>query len=78
MLAELILEPTFSAGRPRVLFENQLPSPSSSGLANYDISADGQRFVMIRKPFPESGASINIVLNWVQELRSSASTDKKH
>ncbi len=74
----MILAPTFSAGRPRVLFENQLPAPSSSGLATYDVSADGQRFVMVRKPFAAGGASINIVLNWAQELRSLAPADKKH
>ncbi len=61
-------EPTFSAGRPRVLFEGSYFSSSISlGYQYYDISPDGQRFLMIK----EGGTGqtqINVVLNWFEEL----------
>jgi hypothetical protein len=41
------------------------------GLPNYDVSVDGQRFLMI-KPIEEAQAAptqINVVLNWTEELK---------
>ena len=38
--------------------------------ANYDVTADGQRFLMVKGD--EQGASanqINVVLNWFEELK---------
>jgi hypothetical protein len=53
-----------------VLFAGQyLPTPGT--LSNYDVSPDGQRFLMI-KPGESAEAAptqINVVLNWFEELK---------
>ena len=35
--------------------------------ANYDVAADGQRFLMIRNE--TSSGRLNVVLNWAEELK---------
>jgi eukaryotic-like serine/threonine-protein kinase len=60
----------FAAGKPRELFEGDyLPTLSDWARPNYDVSPDGQRFLML-KPLkaqtPITG--INVVLNWFEEL----------
>ena len=51
---------------PRVLFDQRYAYGANHGLANYDVSADGQRFVMVKN---DPGAShLNVVLNWFDEL----------
>jgi hypothetical protein len=46
-------------------------------LPDYDISPDGQRFLMLKRgeqsPAPEQ---INIVLNWLQQLKSGVPAGK--
>ena len=75
MVVSVQTEPTFSPGRPRVLFEGSyLSTQISPGLQYYDISPDGQRFLMIK----EGGAGqaqINVVLNWFEELKRLAPTN---
>ncbi len=60
---------TFSAGAPHMLFEGQyLLTPSS--LPNYDVSPDGQRFLMLKPTEQEAAPTqINVVLNWFEELK---------
>ncbi len=43
--------------------------------ANYDVTPDGQRFVMV-KPSEQQGAAtqINVVLNWFEELKQRVPT----
>jgi serine/threonine-protein kinase len=61
-------DPEFSAARPRLLFEGR--HSRSSVLANYDITPDGQRFLMVKPGEQESALTqINIVLNWFEELK---------
>jgi Tol biopolymer transport system component len=59
----------FSAGTPRMLFEGPyLPTPGS--LPNYDVSPDGQRFLMVKPTEQEAAATqIHVVLNWFEELK---------
>ena len=42
-------QPTFQPGSPRVLFEDRY-SRNQYGPPDYDITPDGQRFVMIQEP----------------------------
>jgi hypothetical protein len=71
MAVETTMQSGFSAGKPRVLFEGQyltsvFPQP---GVA-YDVSADGQRFLMVKETErAQSTAQINVVLNWLEELK---------
>jgi len=72
MAVETTTQPSFAAGKPRVLFEGQYLAsvfPSSGGA--YDVSADGQRFLMVKETeaASRSTAQIHVVLNWVEELK---------
>ena len=45
---------------------------------NYDVSPDGQRFLML-KPIEQAQAAptqINVVLNWFEELKQKVPTGK--
>jgi serine/threonine-protein kinase len=69
MVVSVQTEPTFNPGRPRLLFEGSYLSTSISlGLQYYDISPDGQRFLMIKEGEPGQ-TQINVVLNWFEELK---------
>ena len=61
-------EPTLSA--PRLLFEQRYSYGSATANANYDVSPDGQRFVMV-KDESDSGR-VNVILNWLDELNRLA------
>jgi serine/threonine-protein kinase len=64
-------DPEFSAARPRLLFEGRYSR--SSVLANYDITPDGQRFLLVNPGEQESALTqINVVLNWFEELKRLA------
>jgi serine/threonine protein kinase len=45
------------------------------GVLNYDVTADGQRFLMI-KPLEQQAAQINVVQNWFEELKRRVPTGK--
>jgi eukaryotic-like serine/threonine-protein kinase len=68
--------PSFSAGRPKVLFESPYV-PALQTNANYDVSPDGQRFLMVKENEATSAAQINVVLNWFEELKQKVPTGKK-
>ena len=68
MAVSIQTEPTFRAGRPEVLFEGSYrATPVPAGMQYYDISPDGQRFLMIKRE--RELAQINVVLNWFEELK---------
>jgi serine/threonine protein kinase/Tol biopolymer transport system component len=78
MAVDIVTQPSFAAGKPRVLFEGQY-EPAPFPIANYDVSPDGQRFLML-KPSGSAEAAptqINIVLNWFEELKQKVPTGKK-
>jgi serine/threonine-protein kinase len=69
MVVETTTQPTFSAGRPRLVFEGQYGIGLGGGAA-YDVTPDGQRFLMVQGFAGEGGArQIHVVLNWFEELR---------
>jgi len=70
MAVDISTQPTFSAGNPQVLFEGQYPSVDSLW-ANYDVSPDGQRFLMLKeKEQPQAALTqVHVVLNWFEELK---------
>jgi hypothetical protein len=70
MAVDITTEPAFSAGMAKMLFQGQYqPNPVMN--ANYDVSADGQRFLMVKPTSAQDAAptQINIVLNWIEELK---------
>jgi serine/threonine protein kinase/Tol biopolymer transport system component len=78
MSAEISAQPGFSAGAPKMLFEGPYVRTPLT-FPNYDVSPDGQRFLML-KPAEQAQAGqtqINVVLNWFEELKQKVPTGKK-
>jgi eukaryotic-like serine/threonine-protein kinase len=78
MAVDISSQPGFSAGKPRMLFEGHY-LPTTVGQPDYDVSPDGQRFLMV-KPTEQAQAAptqINVVLNWFEELKQKVPTGKK-
>jgi serine/threonine-protein kinase len=70
MAVDVTTEPAFSASKPRILFEGvYVPTPRS--FPDYDVSPDGQRFLMLKPSEQDqtSATQINVVLNWFEELK---------
>ncbi|MDO8679379.1 MAG: protein kinase [Acidobacteriota bacterium] len=66
MAVSVSTTPDVKLATPRVLFEQRYSYGGTIALTNYDVSADGQRFLMVKR---ESGvAYLNVVLNWFSEL----------
>ena len=61
--------PSFTYGKPRVLFQGNYVFT----YRNFDIFPDGQRFLMVKdvgKPLePSMRDEITVVLNWTEELK---------
>ncbi len=56
-------------GKPRVIFEHAGYVPGLQAMAQYDVARDG-RFVMVQEGSPPPPpAYLNVVLNWVEELK---------
>jgi serine/threonine-protein kinase len=68
--------PAFSAGAQTKLFDGRYTPPGSG--RTYDVSLDGQRFLMIKDTASgdqtSTPASMVVVLNWVEELKSRVPT----
>jgi eukaryotic-like serine/threonine-protein kinase len=77
MAVEISTQPAFAASKPRMLFEGRY-EPTPVTFPNYDVSRDGQRFLML-KPTGQAEAAptqINLVLNWTEELKRLVPTGK--
>jgi Tol biopolymer transport system component len=74
---EISTQPNFSAGKPKVLFEGRYV-PTGVAHRNYDVSPDGQRFLMV-KDIEEAPAitQINLVQNWFEELKQKVPVGMK-
>jgi Tol biopolymer transport system component len=76
---EVTKQSSFSAGKPHVLFEgeyfaSQFPLAGTA----YDVSPDGQRFLMVKETEQATSITqINVVLNWFEELKEKVPTGKK-
>ncbi len=62
-------EPQFGVGNPTVLFTKELKT-GTYGTLSYDITADGQRFLMIERNLEMIPNELSVVLDWGGELRS--------
>ena len=62
--------PTFGVTRPVLLFENRFAVTHRPEVRqNYDISPDGERFLMIQNKQETTAPNLDVVLNWFEELR---------
>jgi serine/threonine-protein kinase len=69
MAVPVATTPTFSAGTPHLLFEG--PFRTDGPMRNYDVTPDGQRFLMVQevqRP-PARVSQMVLVQNWVEELK---------
>jgi serine/threonine-protein kinase len=67
MVVPIETEPTFTAGTPEVLFTGDYFVARNR---NYDISPDGQRFLMLRRPETQPLTQLHVVFNWFEELKA--------
>ena len=77
MAVDVETQPTFTAGKPRLLFERSDQAGGGFG-SGYDVSPDGQRFLMVKTPVVEGDAvtQINLIQNWFEELKQKVPVGK--
>ena len=77
MAVNVTTHPSFSSGKPKMLFEGSFLSEGPV-FPSYDVSPGGQRFLMIQPVDQGQTAStqINVVLNWTEELKHLVPTGK--
>ena len=77
MGVDIAIQPTFHASTPRVIVPAKALPNLPSGLGGFDVSPDGQRF-LIHQQSSEAGqnAQINVVLNWNEDLRRLSASGK--
>ena len=70
MAVDIQTSPELAVGPPRELFEAPFPV-----FPEFDVSANGERFLMIQVGDQAEGELIHIVQNWFEELRRLVPTD---
>ena len=60
---------------PSILFEGAF-AEGQLGVPNYDVTSDGQEFVMVVQDESAGVSQINVVLNWDEELKRLVPTDR--
>ena len=73
MAVELDTTAGFTAARPRILFEAEFAF--ANRLRNYDITPDGERFLMIQLPPEAAYGQLEVVVHWFEELRRLVPTE---
>jgi WD40 repeat protein len=75
--AQIQAEPQFKV-RKEALFDDVYLKTRFPGHRNYDVSKDGERFLMIKQvdEIPAPLTHLNVVLNWGEELKRLAPTEK--
>lgn len=76
MVVEVSTAGAFRASRPRLLWSGRYAhglgsfcGPPGTTSSNYDVTPDGARFLMVKHD-EVAPAQINVVLNWITELKS--------
>ena len=78
LAAEVRTQPEFHSSSPRVLFAGvYLEAEGTTSLSTYDAFPDGSAFIFVRQNTnPSTKKTLNVVLNWFEELRRIASEQK--
>ena len=75
MAVEVITQPTFQASTSRLLFQGSYERTATIS-PEYDVTADGQRFLMVQPLEQRSPPTeFNVVLNWFEELKRLVPTN---
>jgi len=74
MVVDVTSDPDFTRGKPRALFDAEF---ETSVPRSYDMSPEGDRFVMrtISQAEPQPVTEIQVVLNWLDELKRLVPTE---
>jgi Tol biopolymer transport system component len=75
MAVAIETEPELSIGTPRLLFEGRFLQGPQWARRNYDISPDGQRFLMVKRDQDVIPTELIVILNWFEELKRLVPTD---
>ena len=71
MVVDVSLDPVFSAGKPRILFEAEYER-TVPDRANYDVTHDAQRFLVVKAGGDvQPSREIVITLNWAETLKTT-------
>jgi Tol biopolymer transport system component len=76
MAVDIATQSGFIVSKPRMLFEGRYLSTPAT-FPNYDVSPDGQHFLMLKPSEQAARTQINVVLNWFEELKQKVPTGKK-
>jgi Tol biopolymer transport system component len=78
MAVDIAMHPGLTVGKPHVLFSGPYEATPAT-FSNYDVTPDGQRFLMLKPADTGESAptQINVVLNWFEELKRRVPTEKK-
>jgi eukaryotic-like serine/threonine-protein kinase len=69
MAVAVTMGATFEAGSSVVLFQtHRRPPVTSQDVFSYDVSSDGQRFLIATKVDEANAAPLSILLNWSSEM----------
>jgi hypothetical protein len=69
MVVDVTIDPVFTMGTPRVMFEKPFVAPAFP-IGTSGLSPDGQRFLMLQRvDQAQPVTEINAVLNWSEELK---------
>ena len=72
MQVGVVTQPTFAADKPRFLFKGAFTTAPD---INYDVTPDGQRFLMLQTVEPARAMTkLQVVLNWSEELKQRVPT----
>jgi serine/threonine-protein kinase len=77
MAARVDASQTLTVAKPSVLFEAPRPHAflNDNWNGDWDVSSDGQRFVMVEVPSDATPpANLNVVINWFEELKRRVAT----
>ena len=69
MAVPVKLGTSFEAGPPVVLFQTHLRQPiSAQDVFSYDVTGDGQKFLINTKVDEPNAAPLSVILNWASEM----------
>ncbi|MBI4481213.1 MAG: PD40 domain-containing protein, partial [Acidobacteria bacterium] len=69
MAVDISTEPSFQAGTPRLVFEGSYVRHGGTPETNFDVTPDGQGFLMLRAVEQQPQSEIRVVQNWFEELK---------
>ncbi len=64
MAVPVSLRPTFKADEPKPLFQTRVPILANPYRWHYDVSADGERFLVNTAPESVRPPAIHVVMDW--------------